>query len=117
MRRFRGIAAVLLLVLMMPLAHAYAVIAHNAKQATCCRHDVDSCCEGSAQICCVAQTPVDTSLYPAQNVMPVILPALSVPGVYAIKANPVLASSVALRSPEQHSPPGLLIAETIVLRI
>jgi hypothetical protein len=118
MQRFKGIVAILMLVLVMPLARASAVMSRGAKvQPDCCQHKADMCCEGSSELCCATQAPVDSSLYPAQNVSPMVLPAASVSVVYTNNIDSLNACCSALRSPAQHSPPGLIIAATIVLRI
>jgi hypothetical protein len=118
MRLFKGIAAILMLVLVMPLAHASTANARASKvQPDCCRHSGDSCCDGASKLCCMTQAPADTSLYPAQNISSLVLPAKSVLLVYPAQSDSLNVCGVVSRSPAQHSPPGLLIAATIVLRI
>jgi hypothetical protein len=118
MRRLQGIAAILMLVLMMPLARASTILSHGAKvQPECCQHVVAVCCAGSPKVCCVAQTPADTALYPVQNISPLALPAIDVAVIYAHRLDDLKARCMASRSPAEHSPPGLIIAATIVLRI
>ena len=50
MRRFRAIVAMLTLLLMMPLAHAHALISSAAvTQHDCCKHKPDACCGGLSE--------------------------------------------------------------------
>jgi hypothetical protein len=119
MRRFQSIAALLMLFLMMPLPRACAGISANAKvQGQCCKpHRVASCCEGSTKLCSATQVPVDATLYPGQSSLPLLLPSITVAVVHPARIGCFNQSCVALLRPAQHSPPGLVIAATIVLRV
>jgi hypothetical protein len=119
MRRFQSIAALLMLFLMMPLPHACAAMlsSGNAQQKCCKQHIADPCCEGSTKLCSATQQPADAKLYPGQSGLPLLLPAVTVAVVHADRIDSLKLSRVILARPAQHSPPGLLIAATIVLRV
>jgi hypothetical protein len=118
MRRFRAIVAILMLVLTMPLAHAHAVISSSAAyQRDCCKQKPDACCEGSAKACCATQTPAAPSPLPSQNVSPLLLPPRTVPVVHPDRADILTLHCAAVRLPAEHSPPGLIIVATTLLRI
>lgn len=118
MRRFRAIVAMLMLILMMPLAHASAVILSAAvAQRDCCKQKADSCCEGPAKACCATQAPADTSLVPSQDVSPLLLPPLTVPVVHVDRIDSLHVHGAAIRLPAEHSPPGLMMLATTILRI
>jgi hypothetical protein len=119
MRVLVKIAAFLMLMLMMPLPPACAVVALSGKiQRACCKpHIADRCCEGSAKVCGAAQTATDTMLYPAQSSLPLFVPAVTVAVVPTDGVGCSNVRCVRLDRPAQHSPPGLLIAATIVLRV
>jgi hypothetical protein len=63
------------------------------------------------------QAPADATTYPIQNASPIILPAATVAVIYNDHRESFGSFGSALHLPEQHSPPGLIIATTIVLRI
>jgi hypothetical protein len=118
MRPFRAIVAILMLILTMPLAHARAVISSAAaSQRDCCKQKVNPCCEGSAKACCATQAPAAPSLLPFQNVSPLLLPPRTVPVVHPDRADSLTLHRAAVRLPAEHSPPGLIIVLTAILRI
>jgi hypothetical protein len=120
MQRLKGIAALLVLVLTMPLAHACAMTSRalTAKH-DCCQHKaiVVQCGQAPSNDCCALQAPVDTASYPVQSASPLILPTATVRVDYDDRSDRLGPFSSGLTLPEQHSPPGLIIAATIVLRI
>jgi hypothetical protein len=120
MRRLTGIATLLFLVLMLPLAHACAAASRGAKaQHDCCQQDdvAVQCGQMSSNLCCAMQAPADTTPYPVHSVSPLMLPAATVAVVYSDRVNSTKSISLARHLPARHPPPGLLIASTIVLRI
>jgi hypothetical protein len=118
MRRFRAIIAMLLLVVTMPLARAHAVISSAAaSQRDCCKQKPDACCEGSAKACCATQTPAAPSLIPSQNVSTLLLVPQTVPVVHPDRTDSLTLHCAAVRLPAEHSPPGLIIVATTILRI
>ncbi len=118
MRRFRAIVAILMLVLTMPLAHARAVISSPAAyQRDCCKQKPDACCEGSAKACCATQAPAAPSLVTSQDVSPLLLPPRTVPVAHPDRTDSLTLHCAAVRFPAEHSPPGLIIAATTILRI
>jgi hypothetical protein len=119
MRRFQSIAALLMLFVMMPLPRACAarLSSGNVQQKCCKPHIADTCCEGSKKLCSATQAPADATLYPGQSGLPLLLPAATVAVLHADRIDGLKLSRVMLARPEQHSPPGLIIAATIVLRV
>jgi hypothetical protein len=118
MGRFRAIAAILMLILMMPLAHARAIISSAAvAQRDCCRQKADSCCERPEKACCVTQAPANPALFPSQGVAPSLLSPTAVPVVHADRIDSLNVPGAARNMPAEHSPPGLLMVVTTILRI
>jgi hypothetical protein len=118
MLRFRAIAAILMLVVMMPQAPACAVVSSGAtSQHECCKQKMDSCCGGYSQVCCGTQAPADTSLLLPQNASPVVLPTGAAVVVPIDRSDNLKASSAARLVRAEHSPPGLMIVATTILRI
>jgi hypothetical protein len=120
MRWLKGIAALLMLVLMMPLAHACVMASHSVKaQHECCQHDevAVQCGDMSSNACCAMQAPGDTTLYSIQSVLPLVLPSTTVAVVYDNRDTDLKSQRIARDLPAQHSPRGIVIASTIVLRI
>jgi hypothetical protein len=120
MRQLKGIAALLIFVLMMPLAHACVMASHVAKaQHDCCQHKdvVVQCGEMPSDACCSMQAPVDATPYPVQSISQLVLPPTTVAVAYNDQSVRLESRGSAMHLPEQHSPPGLVIAATIVLRI
>jgi hypothetical protein len=119
MQRFKGIVALLMLALMMPLHRACAAISTGGTvQHACCQpHHADPCCKGSANLCGVAQVPANTVVYSAAGVSLAVLPVVSSAVVWPHRNKSMQSRSVTLPWPAQHSPPGLVIAATTVLRI
>jgi len=117
-KRFRAIAAILMLVLMMPLARASAVISRaTGAQHDCCKPKADPCCEGPSKVCCVTQAPADRSLLPSQDVSRLVLPPSTVAVVYIHRIDNLKVHCVGVRFPAEHSPPGLMMVATTILRI
>jgi len=107
-----------MLVLMMPLARACAVISSAAvAQRACCKQKADTCCDGPSQACCATQAPADTSVLPSQVVPQLLLPPRTVPVVHSDRLNNRNVLCAAIHLPAEHSPPGLVIVATTVLRI
>jgi hypothetical protein len=122
MQRFRAIAAILMLVVMVPQAPACAAVSSGAtsqsqRQHECCKQKMDSCCGGYSQVCCGTQAPADTSLLLPQNASPVVLPTGAVVVVPIDRSDNLKASSAARLVRAEHSPPGLMIVATTILRI
>jgi hypothetical protein len=119
MRRFQSLAALLMLFLMMPVPRACAAVSGRGKvERACCKpHSVDACCDGSTKLCKAAQAAIDTTLYPGQSGLRLVLPAVPVQVVRHDRSDSLKLRSVRLPRPAQHSPPGLLIAATIILRV
>jgi len=118
MRRFRAIAAVLMLVLMVPLARAGALTSSAAvAQRECCKQKADLCCQGSSKACCVTHVPADTGLFPAREVSQLLLPPLAVPLIHTDHIDSLNVQCAARKMPAEHSPPGLVLVATTILRI
>jgi hypothetical protein len=119
-QRTSAIAALLILVLTLPLPRACAMVAHAAQgHHGCCAHQaMTNACGGSkASLCCAASFPVDSATFPVHNVVPVVLTTQTT-AAYACDRLPRPESGgLAHTAPVQHEPPGLLIAKTVVLRI
>ena len=108
----------LTLILMMPLAHARAVLSNPAvAQRDCCKQKPEACCRGSAKACCATPTPATPSLLPSQDVAPSLLPPRTVPVVHTNLIDNLTVPYAATRLPAQYSPPGLNLVGTTLLRI
>jgi hypothetical protein len=117
-KRFKVLAAVLLLVSMMPLARACAVLSSAATaHHDCCPQKAASCCEAPSAACCATHAPADTSLFasPAGTHPVPPPPAVAVLHHRGIESLPTRCS--ALLWPAEHSPPGLVMVATTILRI
>jgi hypothetical protein len=115
---FKSIVAILMLVLMVPLARACAVISSaTVARGECCKQKADTCCDGPSHACCAMQAPADTSLLPTQDVPLLLTTARTVPVVHTNRFDNPNARCAAILLPAKHLPPGLMIAATTVLRI
>jgi hypothetical protein len=118
MKRFRAIVAILLLISTMPLVCARADTSIAAvDQHNCCRQKTHACCEGAANACCATDAPASASLFPLQDISPLVLPPSTVPVVHSDRIDMPNALLAAVRLPEEYSPPGLMIVGTTILRI
>jgi hypothetical protein len=119
MQRFKGKAALLLLVLMMPLPRVCAAITSRSEaHQQCCRpQHADACCPSSAKPCGAPRAPAETALYLDQSSSPLVLPVVTVAIVDLDPKANLKSRCVTPHRPAQHPPPGLVIAATIVLRI
>ena len=117
-RRLTGIAALLIVLLTMPVARACAFASQRTSvQQGCCPHKelADTCCMRAFTLCHATQAPADATQLPVQDAsLPVPPPAVLV--VYQDHLRDFKPRFGSLRLPMQHAPPGLLITATAVLR-
>jgi hypothetical protein len=118
MRRFAGIAAILLLLTAAaPVMACLTSVAMSHEESACCRAMHGQCGHMEKMGCCQTEVRTDESPQIAA-VSPVIhvqwiciahLPGLPAPLHFFV--------STIWHAPQEHSPPGLLTAKTTVLRI
>jgi hypothetical protein len=108
----------MMFVVMMPLARACTVASGAATaQRDCCKHKADACCDGRSKVCCATQAPADNSLLPSQDVSRLVLPPLTIAVEYTDSGDSLHVRFASTRLPAEHSPPGLMIVATTILRI
>lgn len=83
----------------------------------CCQQMHGKCGEMAKQGCCQIEVRNDPSQLPAHVVVPPILPLVLVAFLYPLLVELPASVSHPWHFPHEHSPPGLLIASTTVLRI
>lgn len=118
MRRLSSVVAVfIMLVMMMPVLACAASPKMTQMEQDCCQQMHGKCGEMAKQGCCQIEVRNDPGQLPAHvvaaPVLPLVLVALLYPLVFELPAS----VGHPWQFPSQHSPPGLLIASTIVLRI
>lgn len=117
MRRFTGFVAVLILLVMMMPVLACAATLSTPMEQDCCRQMHGKCGDMAKQGCCHVEVRSDLQQLPSRVVTAVALPAVTVAVVYSPMVKLPASSGHAWLTPNEYSPPGLLIASTTVLRI
>ena len=118
MRRLYSIVAVsIMLVMMMPIL-AYASIPKMTRmEQDCCKQMHRKCGEMAKQGCCQIEVRNDPSQLPAHVMAAPVLPLVTIAFLYPLLVELPASAGLLWQLPNQHSPPGLLIASTTVLRI
>lgn len=117
MRRFTSFVAVLVMLVMMVPVLACAATPMTPMEQDCCRQMHGKCGDMAKQGCCHVEVRTDLHQFPSRIVTDAVLPVATVAIVYAPLVDLPASSGHAWEAPDESSPPGLLIASTIVLRI
>ena len=118
MRRFTSIVATLfMLVMMLPVLACAATPRMSRMERNCCPQMHARCGEMAKQGCCQVEVRNDLDQLPAHGVVAPVLPVTIIAMVYPLLVDISPAAGYRWLIPEEHSPPGLLIATTTVLRI
>ena len=118
MRRCSSIVAVfLMLVMMMPVLACASAPKMTRMEQDCCQQMHGACGEMAKQGCCQIEVRNDLSQLPAHVVAAPVLPLVAIAFLYPLLFDLPASVGHPWRLPNQHSPPGLLIASTTVLRI
>ncbi len=118
-RRFTGLAALLMVLLTMPVSRACAFVSQrtSVQQGCCPQKDLaDACCRRAFTLCHATQAPVDATQLPGQEALLLLPPPVALVVVYQDRLNDFKPRFGSLRFPMDHAPPGLVIAATTVLR-
>ncbi len=117
-RRFTSFAAALLMLVMMLPALACATTPKMSRmEQDCCQQMHGKCGEMAKQGCCQVEVRNDLNQLPAHVVMAPVLPIMTVALLYPFLVELPASTGHLWHVPDEHSPPGLLIASTTVLRI
>ena len=118
MRRLASFVAILLLLLTAaPVLACVTDSSMTLEERSCCRSMHGDCGEMAKTGCCRTEFRADVHPQLAGSA-PHLRLALILVDWLAPTYSPVLTTNVALfRSPDEHSPPGLLVARMTVLRI
>lgn len=118
MRRFSSIVAIfIMLVMMMPLLACASTPKMTRMEQDCCQQMHGKCDEMAKQGCCQIEVRNDLSQLPAHVVAAPVLPVVAIAFLYPLLIELPVSAGHPWQFPNQHSPPGLLIAATTVLRI
>ena len=118
MRRCSSIVAVfIMLVMMMPVLACASTPKMTRMEQDCCQQMHGKCGEMAKQGCCQIEVRNDPSQLPAHVVAAPVLPLVTIAFLYPLLVELPASAGHPWQLPNQHSPPGLLIASTTVLRI
>ena len=111
-------AAVLtMLVMMLPTLACAAAPSMSRSEHDCCLQMSGHCGEMAKQGCCQIKVRNDLQELPVHVVVAPVLPLVTVALLYPLLIKLPITGAHRWDAPEDHSPPGLLIACTTVLRI
>jgi hypothetical protein len=118
MRRLASIVALMLLFSgAAPVLACMAIGAANHEESSCCRAMHNHCGDMAKMGCCRTEIPTDVQPQLAAAAPSLHLHWLVVNWLAPTSFVPQTFASVSREFPSGHSPPGLLTANTIVLRI
>lgn len=118
MRRCSSIVAVfIMLVMMMPVLACASAPRMTRMEQNCCEQMHGKCGEMAKQGCCQIEVRNDPSQLPVHVVAAPVFPLMAIAFLYPLLVEVPASAGYPWRLPNQHSPPGLLIASTTVLRI
>ena len=118
MRRLTSIAAVLtMLVMLMPMLACAATPKMTRMEQDCCEQMHGKCGDMAKQGCCQIEVRNDLNQLPAHVVTAPVLPLTTLAILYPLLVQLPAVAGYRWHVPDEHSPPGLLIAATTVLRI
>lgn len=118
MRRFTGIAALLVMLAMLfPVLACAAAPTVTRTEQDCCQQMHGKCGEMAKQGCCQVEVRNDPSQLPAHVVTAPVLSITTLAILYPLLVELPTSAGYRWHVPDEHPPPGLLIASTTVLRI
>lgn len=118
MRKLSSIvAAVIMLIMMMPFLACASTPVMTRMEQDCCQQMHGKCGEMAKQGCCQIEVRNEPSQLPALVVAAPVLSFVTIAFLYPLLVELPLPAGHPWLLPNQHSPPGLLIASTTVLRI
>ncbi len=118
MRRLSSIVAVfIMLVMMMPVLACASSPKMTRMEQDCCQQMHGKCGEMEKQGCCQMEVRNDPSQLPSHVVAAPVVPLVAIAFLYPLLVELPASAGQPWQFPNQHSPPGLLIASTTVLRI
>ena len=118
MRRCSSIVAVfIMLVMMMPVLACASAPRMTRMEQNCCEQMHGKCGEMAKQGCCQIEVRNDLSQLPSHVVAAPVFPLAAIAFLYPLLVELPASAGHPWQLPNQHSPPGLLIASTTVLRI
>lgn len=117
-RRFTAIAALLLMLVMtLPALACTAMPARNRTERDCCQQMDGRCAGAVKQACCKIEVRNDLNQLPMHSVNVPVLLLATLAMLYPVLVQLPASAGYLWHRPSEHSPPGLLIASTTVLRI
>ncbi len=118
MRRLTGLALVLIMLVMtLPVLACAMTPKLTRLEQNCCQGMRGTCGDVGRQACCQAEVPSDRNQLPTEVVAAPILPLITIAVLYPSLVHPPAMFGYGRQLPEEHWPPGLLIAATTVLQI
>lgn len=106
-----------MLVMMMPVLACAATPKMTRVEQDCCQQMHGKCGEMAKQGCCQIEVRSDSIQLPAHVVAAPVLPLVAIAFLYPLLVGLPSSAGYPGQFPNQHSPPGLLIVSTTVLRI
>jgi hypothetical protein len=112
-----SIAVLVMFLMMLPALACAATSAMSPVERDCCRQMHGRCGDMVKQGCCQVQVQTDVNQLPSQMtvapVLRIVIETIDYPRATVFSP----AGGYGWRLPDEHSPPGLLIASSTVLRI
>jgi hypothetical protein len=117
-RRLTSTIAVFVMILMMlPVLACSATSNMSRTDRDCCEQMHGKCGDMARQGCCQVEVHTDLTQLPSQMTVAPVLPVALVAIIYPRMIEQPAMHGSRSRVPDDHSPPGLLIARSTVLRI
>lgn len=104
-------------VMMMPVLACASAPTMTRMEQDCCQQMHGKCGEMAKQGCCQIEVRNDLNQLPAHAVTAPVLPIMTVAFLYPLLVELPPSTGYQWHVPDEHSPPGLLIASTTVLQI
>lgn len=118
MRRLTTFVAVFVMLLMMlPVLACATTQTTSQMEQDCCRQMHGKCGDMAKQGCCRVEVRSDLKQLPTRALTVPVPPVATVAILYPAFLELPASTGYLWHSPDEHSPPGLLIASTTVLRI
>lgn len=118
MQRFTSFGVVMLmLVLMTPVLACAATSNMTRMEHDCCRQMHGKCGDVAGQGCCRVELRTDLNQLPAHLAAAPVLSLTTIAIAHQPFSELCASAGYPYHVPDEHSPPGLLIASTAVLRI
>jgi hypothetical protein len=117
-RRLTTLVAILLLLSSAaPLLACMTKSAMTREESACCRQMQGNCGDMAKMGCCRTEAHTDQNPQLATHAPSIDLPLAMIARLDPVLTSACFLSHIPLRMPEEHSPPGLLIAAFTVLRV